>query len=223
MSRSRRLRAGRAHAAERTSGCLGAGRLRTVACQRLMSAYLKRYPEVCGELRLSDRMVTLVETGSTSRCGSAISPIPAGGAQRRRYAAIVVAHRAIWRRRGEPMSQGSVAAHHTMSSVTRVRRNGASWRTAASSRGRMSPASPPTAPMRPSMQSRRRPDPGAGLSGGDAEGGRLKVVLANSSRRRCRSIWSIRRRGCCRQRCGVHRPPRPKFRKWDFGASDSRR
>src|ERR1700742_3558877 len=42
------------------SAPLGFGRLHV---SPLMSAYLKRYPEVAGELRLSDRMINLVEEG----------------------------------------------------------------------------------------------------------------------------------------------------------------
>src|SRR6202000_833512 len=38
----------------------GSGRLHV---SRVMSAYLKRYPEVSGELRLEDRLVSLVEDG----------------------------------------------------------------------------------------------------------------------------------------------------------------
>src|ERR1700745_1302269 len=42
------------------SAPLGFGRLHV---SPVMSAYLKRYPEVAGELRLEDRMVSLVEDG----------------------------------------------------------------------------------------------------------------------------------------------------------------
>src|ERR1700749_4708607 len=42
------------------SAPLGFGRLHV---SPVMSAYLKRYPEVSGELRLEDRMVSLVEDG----------------------------------------------------------------------------------------------------------------------------------------------------------------
>src|ERR1700753_314986 len=42
------------------SAPIGFGRLHV---SPLMSAYLKRYPEVSGELRLSDRMINLVEDG----------------------------------------------------------------------------------------------------------------------------------------------------------------
>src|SRR6202050_1422344 len=42
------------------SAPIGFGRLHV---SPVMSAYLKRYPEVSGELRLSDRMINLVEEG----------------------------------------------------------------------------------------------------------------------------------------------------------------
>ena len=42
------------------SAPVGFGRLHVAP---VMTAYLKRYPEVAGELRLSDRLVNLVEDG----------------------------------------------------------------------------------------------------------------------------------------------------------------
>jgi len=54
---------GRTHAAERSlvvSAPVGFGRLHV---SPVMSAYLTRYPEVSAELRLSDRMINLVEDG----------------------------------------------------------------------------------------------------------------------------------------------------------------
>lgn len=42
----------------------------------VMTDYLKRYPEVACELRLSDNLSTWLKTQSMQRSGSAISPIP---------------------------------------------------------------------------------------------------------------------------------------------------
>src|SRR5436305_9719659 len=55
------------------SAPVGFGRLHV---SPVMSAYLKRYPEVSGELRLSDRMINLVEEASILLSGSAICPTP---------------------------------------------------------------------------------------------------------------------------------------------------
>ena len=67
------------------SAPLGFGRLHV---SPVMSAYLKRYPEVSGELRLEDRMVSLVEDGIdlAVRIGELADSI-AGGAPGRRDAA----------------------------------------------------------------------------------------------------------------------------------------
>src|SRR5262250_3994563 len=82
------------------SAPLGFGRLHV---SPVMSAYLKRYPEVSGELRLEDRMVSLVEDGIdlAVRIGElADSSLVARhvGEMRR----IVVASPAYLRTRGEP-------------------------------------------------------------------------------------------------------------------------
>src|SRR5499425_3333861 len=82
------------------SAPLGFGRLHV---SPVMTAYLKRYPEVSGELRLEDRMVSLVEDGIdlSVRIGElADSSLVARhvGEMRR----IVVASPAYLRTRGEP-------------------------------------------------------------------------------------------------------------------------
>src|ERR1700744_6161882 len=81
----------------------------------VMSDYLKRYPEVSGELRLEDRMVSLVEDGVdlAVRIGHlADSTLVARhvGQMRR----IVVASAAYLRQRGEPDRPEAIASHDTI-------------------------------------------------------------------------------------------------------------
>jgi len=80
-----------------------------------MSAYLKRYPEVTGELRLEDRMVNLVEDGVdlAVRIGElADSTLVARqvGTMRR----IVVASPAYLKARSEPKRPADIVAHDTI-------------------------------------------------------------------------------------------------------------
>ena len=94
------------------SAPVGFGRLHV---SPVMSAYLKRYPEVLGELRLSDRMVNLVEDGVdlAVRIGHlADSSLVARhvGEMRR----IVVASPGYLKARGEPQTPQAVAAHETI-------------------------------------------------------------------------------------------------------------
>jgi DNA-binding transcriptional LysR family regulator len=94
------------------SAPVGFGRLHV---SPLMSTYLKRYPEVSGELRLEDRMVNLVEDGVdlAVRIGQlADSTLVARqvGTMRR----IVVASPAYLKTRGEPKRPQEIAAHHTI-------------------------------------------------------------------------------------------------------------
>ena len=90
----------------------GFGRLHVSA---VMSAYLKRYPEVSGELRLEDRVVSLVEDGIdlAVRIGHlADSSLVARhvGEMRR----IVVASPAYLKARGEPKLPTDIASHETI-------------------------------------------------------------------------------------------------------------
>src|SRR6476619_6076930 len=78
------------------SAPIGFGRLHV---SPIMSAYLKRYPEVSGELRLSDRMINLVEEG-----------VDLAGEMRR----IVVAAPAYLKARGEPNTPHEIPAHETI-------------------------------------------------------------------------------------------------------------
>jgi DNA-binding transcriptional LysR family regulator len=94
------------------SAPVGFGRLHV---SPVMSAYLRRYREVSGELRLEDRIVNLVEDGVdlAVRIGHlADSSLVARqvGEMRR----IVVASPAYLKRRGEPKSLQAIATHDTI-------------------------------------------------------------------------------------------------------------
>src|ERR1700757_5309841 len=94
------------------SAPLGFGRLHV---SPVMTAYLQRYPDVAGELRLEDRMISLVEDGVdlAVRIGElADSSLVARqvGEMRR----IVVASPAYLKARGEPKRPADIAAHDTI-------------------------------------------------------------------------------------------------------------
>jgi DNA-binding transcriptional LysR family regulator len=94
------------------SAPVGFGRLHV---SPVMSAYLTRYPEVAGELRLADRMINLVEDGVdlAVRIGHlADSTLVARqvGEMRR----IVVASPAYLKASGEPSTPEAIAAHQTI-------------------------------------------------------------------------------------------------------------
>jgi DNA-binding transcriptional LysR family regulator len=94
------------------SAPIGFGRLHV---SPVMSAYLTRYPEVFGELRLSDRMINLVEDGVdlAIRIGHlADSSLVARhvGEMRR----IVVASSGYLKRSGEPKTPQAIASHQTI-------------------------------------------------------------------------------------------------------------
>ena len=94
------------------SAPIGFGRLHV---SPVMSAYLTRYPEVSGELRLSDRMINLVEDGVdlAIRIGHlADSSLVARhvGEMRR----IVVASSGYLKRHGEPRTPQAIASHETI-------------------------------------------------------------------------------------------------------------
>jgi len=81
----------------------------------VMSAYLRRYPDVAGELRLEDRIVSLVEDGVdlAVRIGElADSTLVARqvGTMRR----IVVAAPAYLKTRGEPKTPAAIGTHDTI-------------------------------------------------------------------------------------------------------------
>ncbi|HEY0912151.1 MAG TPA: LysR family transcriptional regulator [Bradyrhizobium sp.] len=94
------------------SAPIGFGRLHV---SPVMSRYLARYPEVSGELRLTDRMINLVEDGVdlAVRIGHlADSSLVARhvGEMRR----IVVASNAYLEQRGEPDKPEAIASHDTI-------------------------------------------------------------------------------------------------------------
>jgi DNA-binding transcriptional LysR family regulator len=94
------------------SAPVGFGRLHV---SPVMTAYLTRYPEVSGELRLSDRMINLVEDGVdvAVRIGHlADSTLVARhvGEMRR----IVVASSGYLRDRGEPKTPDAITSHATI-------------------------------------------------------------------------------------------------------------
>jgi DNA-binding transcriptional LysR family regulator len=81
----------------------------------VVSAYLKRYPEVAVDLRLSDRMINLVEEGVD--LAVRIGHLPDStlvarhvGEMRR----IVVASKEYLKRRGEPKTPEAIASHDTV-------------------------------------------------------------------------------------------------------------
>src|ERR1700759_1118655 len=91
------------------SAPIGFGRLHVGP---VMSAYLKRYPKVPGELRLADRMINLVEDGVdlAVRIGHlADSSLVARHAGEMRR--IVVASPAYLKARGEPKTPAAIASH----------------------------------------------------------------------------------------------------------------
>src|ERR1700757_847109 len=91
------------------SAPVGFGRLHV---SPVMSAYLKRYPDVSGELRLEDRVVNLLEDGVdlAVRIGqlpdSSLVARPVGEMRR-----IVVASPAYLKARGEPKTPEAISAH----------------------------------------------------------------------------------------------------------------
>ena len=94
------------------SAPVGFGRLHV---SPVMSAYLKRYPEVGAELRLADRMINLVEDGVdiAVRIGhlSDSSLVARHVGEMRR---IVVASSGYLKQRGEPHKPEAIATHDTI-------------------------------------------------------------------------------------------------------------
>lgn len=91
------------------SAPIGFGRLHV---SPVMSVYLRRYPDVSGELRLSDQMINLVEDGVdlAVRIGHlADSSLVARGVGDMRR--IVVASPDYLKRRGEPKNPAAIASH----------------------------------------------------------------------------------------------------------------
>jgi DNA-binding transcriptional LysR family regulator len=94
------------------SAPLGFGRLHV---SPVMTAYLKRYPEVAGELRLSDRVINLVEDGVD--LAVRIGHLPDSSLVARHVGEmrrIVVASSGYLKRRGEPKTPQALATHETI-------------------------------------------------------------------------------------------------------------
>jgi DNA-binding transcriptional LysR family regulator len=94
------------------SAPIGFGRLHVTP---LISTYLQRYPEVSGELRLSDRLVNLVEDGVD--CAVRIGHLADSSLVARNVGdmrRIVVASGDYLARRGEPKTPAEIAAHDTI-------------------------------------------------------------------------------------------------------------
>ena len=94
------------------SAPIGFGRLHV---SPVMSAFLMRYPEVLGELRLSDRMINLVEEGvdlaiRIGHLADSTLVVRHVGEMRR----IVVASSGYLKRRGEPKMPQAIASHDTI-------------------------------------------------------------------------------------------------------------
>lgn len=94
------------------SAPVGFGRIHVTP---LMSSYLQRYPEVSGELRLTDRVINMVEDGvdAAIRIGhlpdSSLVTRSLGNMRR-----IVVASPDYLARRGEPKAPAEIAGHDTI-------------------------------------------------------------------------------------------------------------
>jgi DNA-binding transcriptional LysR family regulator len=94
------------------SAPVGFGRLHV---SPVMTAYLKRYPEVAGELRLSDRMINLVEDGVD--LAVRIGHLPDSSLVARHVGEmrrVVVASSGYLKQHGEPRTPEAVASHETI-------------------------------------------------------------------------------------------------------------
>src|SRR5712672_2026413 len=94
------------------SAPVGFGRLHV---SPVMTAYLTRYPEVVGELRLSDRMINLVEDGVD--LAVRIGHLPDSSLVARHVGEmrrIVVASPDYLKQRGEPDTPEAIASHETI-------------------------------------------------------------------------------------------------------------
>ena len=149
----------------------------------VMSAYLQRYGEVSAELRLSDRMINLVEEGVD--LAVRIGHLPDStlvarhvGEMRR----IVVASKEYLKRRGEPKTPEAIASHDTIHfgamTVEPV------WRFAADGR-EISVSSTPRFTSNSADAAIRYAEAGGGLTrvlayqaADSLKAGRLKIVLA---------------------------------------------
>jgi DNA-binding transcriptional LysR family regulator len=94
------------------SAPMGFGRIHV---SPVMSAYLRLYPDVSGELRLSDRMINLVEDGVD--CAIRIGHLADSSLVARNVGdmrRVVVASQAYLAKRGEPKTPSDIAKHDTI-------------------------------------------------------------------------------------------------------------
>jgi DNA-binding transcriptional LysR family regulator len=94
------------------SAPVGFGRLHV---SPVMSAYLKRYPEVAGELRLSDSVINLLEEGVD--LAVRIGHLPDSSLVARHVGEmrqVVVASSGYLKKRGEPKAPEAIASHDTI-------------------------------------------------------------------------------------------------------------
>jgi DNA-binding transcriptional LysR family regulator len=94
------------------SAPMGFGRIHVTP---LISAWLKRYPEASGELRLSDRMINLVEDGVD--CAVRIGHLADSSLVARNVGdmrRIVVASKDYLARRGEPKTPAAITSHDSI-------------------------------------------------------------------------------------------------------------
>jgi DNA-binding transcriptional LysR family regulator len=162
------------------SAPLGFGRLHV---SPVMSAFLKRYPEVGGELRLSDRMVNLVEDGVdlAVRIGHLVdsSLIARHVGEMRR---IVVASPAYLKKAGEPKTPQAISSHQTIQFGAPVGQ--ADWRF-ISGGGEIRVAHTPRFATNSADAAIQYAEQGGGLvralayqAAASIKSGRLKIVLA---------------------------------------------
>ena len=205
---SRRRGRGRADPAQRPAGGLRAARIWTPACQPgrvgLSASAIRRCR---AELRLADRMVNLVEDGVdlAVRIGTLPNSTLVArhvGEMRR----IVVASKDYLKRHGAPKTPARDRRASTPSSSAPCRRSstGALSRPAASFASTVTPRFATNS----SDAAIQYAEQGGGLTRvlayQAADGSRRagsRSCWRNSSSRRCRSMSSIRPRGCCRPRC----------------------
>ena len=197
--------AGRTDAAERAAGGLGADRIRPPPCQPGdvgVSAALSRGQRRTAAVGPHDQ-----PGGRRRRSRGPDRPsrrFQPGRAQCRRHAAD--------RGRLAGLSQAARRAETRRQRSLRTTRSSSAYVRLGFRRGRTRGSRAVHAALHhqqrrcrdPARRARRRPDAGAGLSGRRGDRGRpaARSCWRNSSRRRCRSTSSIRRRGCCRPRCG---------------------
>jgi len=149
----------RTHPAERAARGLGTRASAGCMSARLMSSYLKRYPEMSGELRLEDRVVNLVEDGIdlAVRIGHLRRFLAGRAACRRDAADRGGVPRLPEAARASRKTPEAIASHQTIqfgaSAVTGEMALCRGWRGTFASTSRR--VSPPTAPTpRSSMPSR---------------------------------------------------------------------